>query len=238
MSKKRVHEIAKEQGLSSKELLEKLRAAGVEAKTASSSVDEAAVLQALGNQRRVRRYSRLHLYRGLHPRRLQQGRRALPRAPAAASPKPPSSAKLPPSHHRPPPLSLPPPPRFAATATATPPPPVQSPAANGAGALASTPEDSPMRLRPRRLPPRASPRPIRRRSGASHARLAHGRARAGRQCAGRSPARGDRLPGLAPPAGRARQPAPAPSPPGPAPARAPTTRRSRRSTRPRWRRPT
>ncbi|HEY2537549.1 MAG TPA: translation initiation factor IF-2 [Solirubrobacteraceae bacterium] len=49
MSKKRVHEIAKAQGLSSKELLEKLHAAGVEAKTASSSVEEAAVLKALGN---------------------------------------------------------------------------------------------------------------------------------------------------------------------------------------------
>ncbi len=49
MSKKRVHEIAKEQGLSSKELLEKLHAAGVEAKTASSSVEEATVLKALGN---------------------------------------------------------------------------------------------------------------------------------------------------------------------------------------------
>jgi len=49
MSKKRVHEIAKEQGLSSKELLEKLHAAGVEVKTASSSVEEAAVLKALSN---------------------------------------------------------------------------------------------------------------------------------------------------------------------------------------------
>ncbi len=48
MSKKRVHEIAKEQGLSSKELLEKLQAAGVEAKAAASSVDEAAALKALG----------------------------------------------------------------------------------------------------------------------------------------------------------------------------------------------
>ncbi|HST54883.1 MAG TPA: translation initiation factor IF-2 [Solirubrobacteraceae bacterium] len=47
MTKKRVHEIAKEQGLSSKELLEKLRAAGVDAKAAASSVDEAAALQAL-----------------------------------------------------------------------------------------------------------------------------------------------------------------------------------------------
>jgi translation initiation factor IF-2 len=47
MTKKRVHEIAKEQGLSSKELLEKLKAAGIEAKAAASSVDEALVLQAL-----------------------------------------------------------------------------------------------------------------------------------------------------------------------------------------------
>jgi translation initiation factor IF-2 len=49
MSKKRVHEIAKEQGLSSKELLEKLKAAGVEAKAAASSVDEAVALKALSN---------------------------------------------------------------------------------------------------------------------------------------------------------------------------------------------
>jgi len=47
MSKKRVHEIAKEQGLSSKELLEKLHAAGVEAKAAASSVEEALALKAL-----------------------------------------------------------------------------------------------------------------------------------------------------------------------------------------------
>ena len=48
MPKKRVHEIAKEQGLSSKELLDKLHAAGVEAKVASSSVDESQALEALG----------------------------------------------------------------------------------------------------------------------------------------------------------------------------------------------
>jgi translation initiation factor IF-2 len=49
MSKKRVHEIAKEQGLSSKDLLEKLKAAGIEAKAAASSVDETAVLKLLGS---------------------------------------------------------------------------------------------------------------------------------------------------------------------------------------------
>ena len=48
MSKKRVHEIAKEQGLSSKELLEKLKAAGVEVKVAASSVEESVALEALG----------------------------------------------------------------------------------------------------------------------------------------------------------------------------------------------
>jgi translation initiation factor IF-2 len=47
MSKKRVHEIAKERGMSSKDLLAKLQAAGIEAKAAASSVDEAAALQAL-----------------------------------------------------------------------------------------------------------------------------------------------------------------------------------------------
>ncbi len=48
MSKKRVHEIAKEQGITSKELLAKLAAAGVQAKAAASSVDEDAALKALG----------------------------------------------------------------------------------------------------------------------------------------------------------------------------------------------
>ena len=42
MAKKRVYEIAKERGLSSKDLLEKLQAAGVEVKAAASSVDESA----------------------------------------------------------------------------------------------------------------------------------------------------------------------------------------------------
>ncbi|MGH2878409.1 MAG: translation initiation factor IF-2 [Solirubrobacteraceae bacterium] len=48
MSKKRVHEIAKEQGISSKDLLEKLSAAGVAAKAAASSVEEADALRAIG----------------------------------------------------------------------------------------------------------------------------------------------------------------------------------------------
>jgi len=47
VAKKRVHEIAKAQGLSSKELLAALKAAGVEAKAAASSVEEADALQAI-----------------------------------------------------------------------------------------------------------------------------------------------------------------------------------------------
>jgi translation initiation factor IF-2 len=54
MSKKRVHEIAKEQGISSKDLLEKLSAAGVVAKAAASSVEEADALRVLaGNGTRA-----------------------------------------------------------------------------------------------------------------------------------------------------------------------------------------
>src|SRR6476469_6973793 len=47
MAKKRVHEIAKAQGLTSKELLAALKAAGVEAKAAQSSVEESDALSAL-----------------------------------------------------------------------------------------------------------------------------------------------------------------------------------------------
>ncbi len=46
---KRVHEIAKERGLPPKEVLAKLKAAGIDVKAASSSVDEATALRALGN---------------------------------------------------------------------------------------------------------------------------------------------------------------------------------------------
>jgi translation initiation factor IF-2 len=47
VAKKRVHEIAKAQGVSSKELLAALKAAGVEAKAAASSVEEQDALKAL-----------------------------------------------------------------------------------------------------------------------------------------------------------------------------------------------
>jgi translation initiation factor IF-2 len=47
VAKKRVHEIAKAQGLSSKELLAALKAAGIEAKAAASTVEEEQALQAI-----------------------------------------------------------------------------------------------------------------------------------------------------------------------------------------------
>ena len=49
MAKKRVHEIAKKQGLTSKEVLAALNAAGIEAKAAASSVEEDVALEALKN---------------------------------------------------------------------------------------------------------------------------------------------------------------------------------------------
>jgi translation initiation factor IF-2 len=49
VAKKRVHEIAKAQGVSSKELLAALKKAGVEAKAAASSVEESDALKALGD---------------------------------------------------------------------------------------------------------------------------------------------------------------------------------------------
>src|ERR1700749_1464235 len=49
MSNKRVHEIAKERGLAAKDVLARLKAAGVEVKASSSSVDEALASRVLAN---------------------------------------------------------------------------------------------------------------------------------------------------------------------------------------------
>ena len=62
MAKKRVHEIAKAQGLESKEVLAALKSAGIEAKAAASSVEEADALKAIqaakGNGHRHRGQAR------------------------------------------------------------------------------------------------------------------------------------------------------------------------------------
>src|SRR3954469_12203763 len=47
MAQKRIHEIAKERGMSSKDVLLKLRAAGMDVTAAAAEVDEAEALRAL-----------------------------------------------------------------------------------------------------------------------------------------------------------------------------------------------
>src|SRR3954449_5137871 len=49
MAKKRVHEIAKERGMSSKDVLAVLQKAGFDVKAAASSVDEADIAKAFAN---------------------------------------------------------------------------------------------------------------------------------------------------------------------------------------------
>ena len=107
MSKKRVHEIAKEQGLSSKELLEKLQAAGVEAKAAASSVEEARRAEGARRRRRGARRERA----------TARPPRASRRAAAAAAPAAPAAAP-----RRPPPRSAPAAARAAPPRGTAPPP--------------------------------------------------------------------------------------------------------------------
>ncbi len=52
---KRVHEIAKERGLAPREVIDKLRDAGVNVKAASSTVDDATIAKVLGNGGRAPR---------------------------------------------------------------------------------------------------------------------------------------------------------------------------------------
>ena len=95
MTKKRVHEIAKEQGMSSADVLTKLRAAGFDVTAAASTVDEAEALRALGGNgaapakpaaaARVPR-SRPPRRRAAPPQRAPAGPAGAPRAPAARRP--------------------------------------------------------------------------------------------------------------------------------------------------------
>ncbi|MCL2768603.1 MAG: translation initiation factor IF-2 [Solirubrobacterales bacterium] len=87
MARKRVHEIAKEQGVSSRELLERLQAAGVDAKAAASSVDEGAALRVLERNGASRSGVRAAAATGPGP--------GSSRAPAAPSSAPPAPAARP-----------------------------------------------------------------------------------------------------------------------------------------------
>jgi translation initiation factor IF-2 len=126
MSKKRVHEIAKEQGLSSKELLEKLHAAGVEAKAAASSVEEALALKALAGAS-----SAPAAKNGTAP----AATASAPAAPAPAAPSKPAAESAP----APTAKAVAPAPAAAAPApAATPPPAAPASTAPAAGPAAST----------------------------------------------------------------------------------------------------
>src|SRR5215210_6758572 len=86
MSKKRVHEIAKERGMSSRDVLDKLQAAGLDVSAPASTVDEAAAARALsGNGAGAARPA-------TQPRRATPGTtRATP--PAQARPAAPGAAR-------------------------------------------------------------------------------------------------------------------------------------------------
>jgi translation initiation factor IF-2 len=118
---KRVHEIAKEQGLPAKELLGKLKAAGVEVKAASSSIDEALALRVLAN--------------GGAPDSDGGAKRAASGDGAkAAADAPPKKAQTPPKTDAAPPADAPAPPQQQAPADGAPKQPDDAPAAQPGGA--------------------------------------------------------------------------------------------------------
>jgi translation initiation factor IF-2 len=145
MSKKRVHEIAKEQGLSSKELLEKLKAAGIEAKAAASSVDQDAALKALG-------VAAPASSNGAPAK--PAGKPKAPAAPpaAAAAPSPPPTAPAPVASPASAPAPAPPAAAAAPQAAATAPAQPSSSPGTGDGASPAQPASGPAgeRVRPTR----------------------------------------------------------------------------------------
>jgi len=99
MAKKRVHEIAREKGIPSKEVIAKLQAAGLDVKAAASSVDEAHVEAAFAGKK-VEKPERSH--RQQPPSRPGNGRPlgtgntqrpAAPKPPAGQQPKPESQSQ-------------------------------------------------------------------------------------------------------------------------------------------------
>ncbi len=86
MAKKRVHEIAKAQGVSSKGLLAALKAAGVEAKAAASSVEEADALKAISAAKGNGGGTAKKAAPKPAPKAGQAAAPAQPKAPAASTP--------------------------------------------------------------------------------------------------------------------------------------------------------
>src|SRR3954454_21618862 len=73
MAKKRVHEIAKEKGIPSKEVLAKPQAAGLDVKAAASSVDEADIERAFNGDPAARPTGEPHPPPGPQPRAAADG---------------------------------------------------------------------------------------------------------------------------------------------------------------------
>jgi translation initiation factor IF-2 len=121
MAKKRVHEIAKEQGVPAKELVAKLQAAGIEAKAPASSVEEAEALRALAGSGAA---APKKASNGAAPRVGASGEPAGGRATKAAAHEAPSAAATPPA--------------TVAAATATRSAPADGAPAAGGGAVAAS----------------------------------------------------------------------------------------------------
>jgi len=137
MARRRVHEIAKEQGITSKELLGRLRDAGVEAKAAASSVDEAVALQALQTNGAGRNGHSAEAVASPTPPAPPAD--SAPAAPSAAAPAAPSGAPAAPSA---------PPPPVAPSAAASSGAPAQAPPGAGHPVDGDTPGGGPRGGRP------------------------------------------------------------------------------------------
>jgi translation initiation factor IF-2 len=159
MSKKRVHEIAKEQGISSKELLEKLKAAGVEAKAAASSVEESAALKALGVSGTNGAKSNGAGAQASGAVQAPPASNAKPAAePVAAPAKPAAAAPAPPAEPKPAPADGPKPAPAAAPKPAPAAAPKPAPADGPKPAPAAAPKPAPVaQAAPAASPPGTSP---------------------------------------------------------------------------------
>ncbi len=149
MSKKRVHEIAKERGVESKALLAELKAAGIDVKTVSSSVDESLVLRALNGDGTSGTNGSASAPAPASSAPAPGSGSAAPAA-SATAPAPPSSASAPASHSGSTAAAA------APSSSAAPSAPAQPTRTQAPQAPAPTPESSPQ---PAADAPTATPAP-------------------------------------------------------------------------------
>jgi translation initiation factor IF-2 len=137
VAKKRVHEIAKAQGVASKELLAALKAAGIEAKAAASNVEEADALSALkaaqgdggGPTATKTKAKPKATAKSAAAAKSKDGAAASAAAPKAPRPKAPAAKPAPPAPPKPAPKAAAPagaPPKPPAEAAAKAPPPAKA----------------------------------------------------------------------------------------------------------------